>query len=166
MKRRCGKGWGVAAAGLALLFFAVPGWSQADSSRAQKPQEETVSTQMQETSTTPEDTAKSEPRDRFTFRSEGPRSDDEIREVVRRHQQALGYIFQRELKTNPALRGIIKIRLTIKPNGVVTSATVLENSVGSSKLGRAIQQACLKWQFKQFGTGVHTLDLSLPFEPT
>ena len=154
--------------GLGVLLCATPGWSQADSSKTGKPESETAaSVETAEPRSDSVETAKPEVRDTFTFHSDGPRSDDEIREVVRRYQLALSLIFQRELKMNPALRGTIKIRLAIKPNGVVSSATVLENSVGSSKLAWTIQQACLKWQFKQqYGAGLHTLDLSLPFEAT
>lgn len=103
--------------------------------------------------------------DHFAVLSEGPRTDQEIQQVVQRYHKTLLHYYERELKANPALEGIIKLRLKIKADGAVIKATVLENSVGSGKLARLVQKHCLKWQFKRRRSGNHTLEIELPFEP-
>ena len=103
-------------------------------------------------------------KDGFAVLSKGPRSDLEIQQVVKRYHKTLIYYYERELNTNPKLKGTIKVRLQIKADGSVSKVTVLENSVGSSKFARTVQKHCLKWQFKRLRSGSHTVELELPFE--
>jgi|GEM_PF-2910155 hypothetical protein len=107
----------------------------------------------------------SESNDYFAVLSTGPRSDQEIQKVAERYHKTLLHYYERELKTNPGLKGTIKLRLKIRADGAVIKATVLENSVGSGKLARSVQKHCLKWQFKRLRSGFHTVELELPFEP-
>lgn len=157
---------GVALSGLFVWIGTAWGQAGDDSSyseRTDKP--DTLITTLDRSLSDGGDLLKKEPHDFFTVSSGGPRSDDEIKEVIRRYQATLNSYYQRELKTNPRLKGTVKIRWTIKPNGVVTTAIITENSVGNSKLAWSIQQCILKWKFKPFGTALHTVDLSIPFEP-
>lgn len=153
---------------LGLSVSAVLAWGQAEAGLAQSEKTDKPDT-LVATPTQPVygavDASKNVPHDSFTIHSEGPRSDDEIKEVIRRYHPTVNNIYQRELKASPRLKGNVKIRLTIKQNGIVTAATITENTVGSSRLAWSIQQCILKWQFKPLGAALHTVDLSLPFEP-
>jgi hypothetical protein len=153
---------------LALLLTAGFDWAQEDSSREEAEKADSVKSAPYgyHPDSSWVEVHKATGGEWFTFRSDGPRSDEEIQEVVSRYYNVLNTYYHRELKANPVLKGTLKIRLTIKPNGTVATATVLENSVGSSKLAWSIQQHCLRWQFKPVAEGMHTLDLSFPFEPT
>jgi outer membrane biosynthesis protein TonB len=130
--------------GLVAFMTMGAGWSQSDTSTAESKTEDSV----------------------FALQSEGPRSDEEIQEVIRRYHPVLQNYYQRELKTNPLLHGVLKIRLIIRPDGSVSTATVLENTVGNSKLAWSAQQHCMRWQFKQGVSAIHTVDVTIPFEPT
>ena len=169
--RRRNRNWmsgqlGVVFSGLFLWIGTAWGQAVADSSHSERTDKpDTLVTTPNRSLSDEGDLLKKAPHDFFTVYSDGPRSDDEIKEVVRRYQATLNSYYQRELKANPRLKGTVKIRWTIKPNGIVTTAIITENSVGSSKLAWSIQQCILKWKFKPFGTALHTVDLSLPFEP-
>lgn len=82
--------------------------------------------------------------------SSGPgpsRTDEEIQIVFDRYKAALYRIYNRELRSNPTLRGKMVLRLTIQPDGTVSACEVKSSDLDSAELSRAIVERVLKFNF-------------------
>jgi outer membrane biosynthesis protein TonB len=78
----------------------------------------------------------------------GPsRTDEEIQIVFDRYKAALYRIYNRELRKNPALQGKVVIRLTIEPNGAVSSCKMESSDMDSPSLEQQIVARVLKFNF-------------------
>ena len=78
----------------------------------------------------------------------GPsRTDEEIQIVFDRYKAALYRIYNRELRKNPALQGKVVIRLTIEPNGAVSSCKMESSDMDSPSLEQKIVARVLKFNF-------------------
>lgn len=71
---------------------------------------------------------------RLHGRSGAARSDEEIQIVFDRYKGRLYRMYQRQLRQNPTLHGKMTVRITIQPNGSVSSCVVLSSDLGSPKL--------------------------------
>ena len=78
----------------------------------------------------------------------GPsRTDEEIQIVFDRYKAALYRIYNRELRKNPTLQGKVVIRLTIEPNGAVSSCKMESSDMDSPALEQKIVARVLKFNF-------------------
>jgi len=78
----------------------------------------------------------------------GPsRTDEEIQIVFDRYKSALYRIYNRELRKNPTLQGKVVIRLTIEPNGAVSSCKMESSDMDSPSLEQQIVARVLKFNF-------------------
>ncbi len=78
----------------------------------------------------------------------GPsRTDEEIQIVFDRYKAALYRIYNRELRKNPTLQGKVVIRLTIEPNGAVSSCKMESSDMDSPALEQQIVARVLKFNF-------------------
>ncbi len=78
----------------------------------------------------------------------GPsRTDEEIQIVFDRYKSALYRIYNRELRKNPTLQGKVVIRLTIEPNGAVSSCKMESSDMDSPALETKIVDRVLKFNF-------------------
>jgi len=78
----------------------------------------------------------------------GPsRSDEEIQIVFDRYKAALYRIYNRELRSNPSLRGKIILRITIESNGEVSACRVESTDLDSKTLVAEIVDRVKKFNF-------------------
>ena len=86
--------------------------------------------------------------DRALSSGAGPSSkDEEIQIVFDRYKAALYRIYNRELRSNPALRGKMILRITIDPNGEVSACRIESTDLASSALGTEVVERVKKFNF-------------------
>lgn len=78
----------------------------------------------------------------------GPsRTDEEIQIVFDRYKASLYRIYNRELRTDPTLRGKMILRITIEPNGEVSFCKVESTNLNSAVLSEEIVERVKKFNF-------------------
>lgn len=102
--------------------------------------------------------------DRPLSKGAGPsRTDEEIQIVFDRYKSALYRIYNRELRSDPTLRGKMVLRLTIEPDGRVSACSVKSTDLASPALSTDIVDRVLKFNFGP-KEGVHTLSILYPID--
>ena len=76
------------------------------------------------------------------------RSREEIERVFDKNKGAIYALYNRALRTNPALQGKLVLRLTIAPNGTVTFCEVVSSELGDPELEEKLVQRVLLFQFE------------------
>lgn len=82
--------------------------------------------------------------------SDGPgpsRTDEEIQIVFDRYKSALYRIYNRELRKNPALQGKVVLKLTIEPDGKVSSCSLESSDMDAPTLEAKIVERVKKFNF-------------------
>ena len=78
----------------------------------------------------------------------GPaRTDEEIQIVFDRYKAALYRIYNRELRTDPTLRGKMVLRITIEPNGEVSACTITSSDLASDVLKKEVLERVKRFNF-------------------
>jgi TonB family protein len=77
----------------------------------------------------------------------GSRSREEIERVFDRNKGAIYALYNRALRTNPALQGKVVLRLTISPAGQVTFCEIVSSELGDPDLEEKLVQRVLLFQF-------------------
>lgn len=78
----------------------------------------------------------------------GPaRTDEEIQIVFDRYKATLYRIYNRELRTDPTLRGKMVLRMTIEPNGEVSACTIASSDLASDVLKKEVVERVLRFNF-------------------
>lgn len=78
----------------------------------------------------------------------GPaRTDEEIQIVFDRYKAALYRIYNRELRNDPTLRGKIVLRITIEPNGEVSTCKVESTDLASAVLKTEVVERVKRFNF-------------------
>jgi len=98
--------------------------------------------------------------------SEGPgpsRTDEEIQIVFDKYKAALYRIYNRELRKNPTLQGKMVLRLTIEPNGKVSSCNVDSSDMDSPSMDKNIVARVKKFNFGA-KEGVPTITILFPVD--
>jgi len=90
------------------------------------------------------------------------RSDEEIQIVFDRYKGQLYRMYQRELRNDPTLHGKMVIRITIQPNGSVSSCVVLSSDLGSPKL---VQEIVARIQGFNFGAKAGIPAVTIKYGP-
>ncbi len=86
--------------------------------------------------------------DRALSSGAGPsRTDEEIQIVFDRYKAALYRIYNRELRSNPGLRGKMILRITIESNGEVSACRIESTDLASSALGTEVVERVKKFNF-------------------
>lgn len=102
--------------------------------------------------------------DRPLSKGVGPsRTDEEIQIVFDRYKAALYRIYNRELRTDPTLRGKMVLRITIEPDGRVSACSVKSTDLASPALATDIVDRVLKFNFG-VKEGVHAVTILYPID--
>lgn len=102
--------------------------------------------------------------DRPLSKGAGPsRTDEEIQIVFDRYKAALYRIYNRELRTDPSLRGKMVLRITIQPDGSVTACSVKSTDLASPALSKEVVDRVLKFNFGA-KEGVPALTILYPID--
>lgn len=66
------------------------------------------------------------------------RTEEEVRRIMERNNGALQAIYQRALRSNPALKGAVVLRLVIAPDGSVTTCDLVSSELGDPETERKL----------------------------
>jgi hypothetical protein len=93
------------------------------------------------------------------------RTDAEVLRVVHEQVNVLKYQYQQILKLNPNLKGVLKVKLSIQPNGHVQSVDLIQDTIGNTRFSRTIRTMIRGWRFTTVSSGISRVTLTLPFSP-
>lgn len=103
--------------------------------------------------------------DRPLSKAAGARTEEEIRVVFDQSQTALARIYQRELRSNPTLRGKMVLLVVIEPDGHVSACTVKSTDLPAA-LSADIVARVLKFNFgPKSGAPAFSFSYSIDFLP-
>jgi len=88
---------------------------------------------------------------------------DVINAVVQRHRAEIRACYDAALQRNPNLRGKVTIAFSIQPNGIVSSSTVKESTIGDRGLEGCITSRVMTWVFPKPEAPVVTEVSAYPF---
>ena len=91
------------------------------------------------------------------------RGADAIEAMIAQHRAQIAYCYQRELKSNPGLKGKIVVRFTVRANGRVTGAKVVQSTLGNTKVERCIVRIIRRFRFDTVGKEKGNLTYEYPF---
>ena len=102
--------------------------------------------------------------DRPLSKGAGPsRTDEEIQIVFDRYKSALYRIYNKELRSNPTLRGNMVLRIVIEPDGRVSACSVKSNDLASATFSADIVNRVLNFNFGP-KEGVPTITILYPID--
>lgn len=96
----------------------------------------------------------------------GIRSADEIERVFQQNKGGIFNLYNRALRTNPALAGKVVVEITIAPNGTVRSAKILSSELGDKKLERKLVLKIKKFRFAGGNVAEITVTYPIDFLPS
>lgn len=80
----------------------------------------------------------------------GGLSKEVIGNVIRRHWNEIKYCYEKELQKDPNLQGKVAVMFTIDGSGMVSDASVTEDSVGSTgAVSQCMTQRIRRWKFPE-----------------
>jgi TonB family protein len=91
------------------------------------------------------------------------RTDEEIQIVFDRHKAALYRLYNRELRQNPTLKGQIVLRLTIQPDGSVSSCEVKSSDMKAPQLAAQVVERVKGFDFGA-KTGIAAVTIVYPID--
>jgi len=94
--------------------------------------------------------------------NKGSRSREEIERVFDLNKGSIYTLYNRALRTNPALQGKLVLRLTIAPDGRVTFCEVVSSELGDPDLEQKLVQRVLLFQFEP--RDVETITTTKPID--
>lgn len=74
-----------------------------------------------------------------------PRTPEALAAVVSKHNPAIQYCYQREVKRNSALRGEIRVRIVINPGGSVDSVNVISSTLQNPSVEDCVVGRIKRW---------------------
>lgn len=95
--------------------------------------------------------------------SSAKRADAAISRVVKRKLPNIKIAYEKELKKNPKLSGKITIRFVINEDGSVSDVEVVESTMNSPALERAIIRRIKRWKFAALAAGSGSTAVTYPF---
>ncbi|HEX7082095.1 MAG TPA: AgmX/PglI C-terminal domain-containing protein [Gammaproteobacteria bacterium] len=93
------------------------------------------------------------------------RSREEIERVFDQNKGAIYALYNRALRQNPALQGKLVLRLTIAPDGRVTSCEVVSSELNDPELERRLVQRVMLFQFEPKDVAPVTTTKPIDFFP-
>jgi TonB family protein len=94
--------------------------------------------------------------------SEG-RSSTTIRKTVAQYLGGLQYLYNKELRKDPTLKGKVTVTFEIAPSGLVTETVLLSSSISSKSLVEAILNSIRNWKFPAVSEEYGNLRVTYPF---
>ncbi|MFH1008318.1 MAG: AgmX/PglI C-terminal domain-containing protein [Candidatus Latescibacterota bacterium] len=91
------------------------------------------------------------------------RGADAIEAMITQHRTQIAYCYQRELKSNPGLKGKIVVRFTVRANGRITGTKVVQSTMGNVKVERCIVQIIQRFMFDAVAEEKGNLTYEYPF---
>ncbi|HIE64483.1 MAG: AgmX/PglI C-terminal domain-containing protein [Nitrospira sp.] len=86
---------------------------------------------------------------------------DAIARVVEKYKGGLIFLYNRELRSNPILKGTVTVEFSIDEKGKVVEARVVNSSMGYARLEKALARRIKMWKFPELFEG--TIIVTCPF---
>ncbi len=96
----------------------------------------------------------------------GIRSADEIERVFQQNKGGIFNLYNRALRSNPALAGKVVVELTIAPNGTVKAAKILSSELGDKSLERKLVLKIKRFKFASSNVAEITVTYPIDFLPS
>jgi periplasmic protein TonB len=93
----------------------------------------------------------------------GGRTSSDIRRIVASYLGGLRYLYNKELRKDPALQGRLVVRFEISPSGRVTLADLVDSTLGAPVLEEAILSSIQKWKFPRIPDEGGAVRVTYPF---
>jgi TonB family protein len=90
---------------------------------------------------------------------------DAIARVVEKYKSSLIYLYNKELRSNPTLKGAITVEFSIDSKGRVVEANVVTSSMDYSPLETALAKRIKMWKFPQLYDGIIVVTYPFVFFP-
>ncbi len=94
------------------------------------------------------------------------RSRDEIERVFQRQKGSIFSIYNRALRSNPALAGKVVIEMTIAPDGSVKNARIVSSELGDEQLERKLILKIKRFKFSSSNVAEITVTYPIEFLPS
>ena len=91
------------------------------------------------------------------------RAAHEIRKVVASYLGGLRYLYNKQLRKGPSLKGKATVRFEIAPSGHITETVLVFSSLGSPPLESAILSNIRKWRFPRIPEERGHVKVTYPF---
>ena len=91
------------------------------------------------------------------------RAAHEIRKVVASYLGGLRYLYNKELRKDPSLKGKATVRFEISPSGHITETVLVFSSLGSPSLENAILGNIRRWKFPRIPEDRGHVKVTYPF---
>ncbi len=88
-------------------------------------------------------------------------SADDVVGVVKRKKGQVRSCYEKELKGEPELYGVVQVAWTVSSSGSVRNVHILGNSTGNQDMEACIERTIAGWSFPSSGAGV---DIEYPFK--
>lgn len=84
----------------------------------------------------------------------GARSEESLRKVLNENMGRLKYIFEKYLKTNPDIGGIVNVEVSINADGAVSKVTVMKSDIPIPEFQQEIVEAIRRWKYPPIASGI------------
>lgn len=89
-----------------------------------------------------------------------------IQRVIRRHRNQVRYCYERQLQKTPALKGKVKLKLVIRPDGNVAAVQVVDSTLKSEPVESCLMAKAKRWVFPASkSAGMVVVTYPFIFEP-
>ncbi len=86
---------------------------------------------------------------------------DAIARIVDKYKGGLVYLYNKELRSNPTLKGTVTVEFSIDPNGKVVDARITTSTMDHASLEKALARRIKMWKFPKLFSG--TIVVTYPF---
>jgi TonB family protein len=93
------------------------------------------------------------------------RSNASLMAVVQKYAAGIQFCYGNELKRHEGLKGKLVVAITVAASGEVTSAVVVQNTLGSTGLTSCALTQIRDWKFPAIAAGVTTFQVPFVFTP-
>jgi TonB family protein len=87
-----------------------------------------------------------------------------LKEIIDNNSQQLRYIYNKRLRMGIKLSGRIIVEMAIKPDGSVSSLSVLQSNIGDQAFEKEVIERIRTWRFNQIPDSLGSLTINYPFE--
>ncbi|RMD87651.1 MAG: energy transducer TonB [Calditrichaeota bacterium] len=73
------------------------------------------------------------------------RNPDDLQAIIMKHNSAIQYCYEKELKRNPDLKGKLMLRIIITPQGTVKSVKIISSTLNNRRVERCVVNRIKRW---------------------
>lgn len=84
----------------------------------------------------------------------GARGEESLRKVLNENMGRLKYIFEKYLKANPDIGGIVNVEVSINADGTVSKVVVMKSDIPIPEFQQEIVEAIRRWKYPPIASGI------------